>query len=430
MFSPADATLLEAFAEVVAGCLVRFRNQNILEYSTGGGGALPATLRKRGKARRRGASSSLHLDTDTVDGDETPMPGPYTPLRYSSPHTARLVRQQLAVTDNAASAYGRQTPVGMTVGGRPIDGAGTWDRAVAEPHVGEFKQHRFRPFSDKRPSMPKPVGPNANYSRSPYQAAPIWPYNVSSRRANGSTSAQWHRRRLRQSTIDAVTNILKLQPIFRGYRVRRWMRYQYGAAAVIQAIVRGFLVRQRMRWQGVAALNMQRSFRGHIARNNLRRQRRARHLILRVFQGHKARNRAWLRRAAGEIVRKVARGALGRMRARKRRQELAVLRAALRIQAFLKGISTRRLMETATARQKLINRAKQRLKDVTALEWEKFINQKNPSTASTVVAAAVCVLMNIPRPSWRKTQKLMKNAAFVPCAASCALNLPPLMFRS
>lgn len=197
------------------------------------------------------------------------------------------------------------------------------------------------------------------------------------------------------------------------YRVRRWMRYQYGAASVIQAVVRGFLVRSRMRWQGVAAMNMQRSFRGHIARNELRKQRLARLTILRVFRGHQARNTAWLKRAAGEIVRKVARGAIGRMRARKRRRELAVLRAALRLQAFLRGISTRHLMKTATERQKLINRARQRLRDVTALEWEKFITQKNPSTATTVVSAAVCVLMNIPRPSWKKTQKLMKNAAYV-----------------
>ena len=115
------------------------------------------------------------------------------------------------------------------------------------------------------------------------------------------------------------------------------------------------------------------------------------------------------------------------MRARKRRRELAVLRAAMKVQSFLRGISTRRLMRTATKRQMLINRARQRLRDVTAMEWEKFINQKNPSTASTVVAAAVCVLMNIPRPSWRKTQKLMKNAA---CVAASRLVISTPLSRS
>ena len=82
--------------------------------------------------------------------------------------------------------------------------------------MGEFKQHRFRPFSGKRPTLPKPVGVNANYTRSPYKVPPIWPYNPASRKAKGATGQQWHRRRLRQSTIDAVTNLLKLQPIFRG----------------------------------------------------------------------------------------------------------------------------------------------------------------------------------------------------------------------
>ena len=185
MFSPADAALLEAFTEVVAGCLMRFRNQNILDYSIGGGGVQPGTA----GTRRGNLSSSLHLSMRR-DEEESPPPAPFTPVRYTSPSTARLVKQQLAATDK------------------------TWNEAVAEPHVGEFKQHRFRPFDKQRPAIPKPVG--VGHTRSPYTAPPIWPYNPTERRAKNGGGAQWQRRRLRQTTIDAVSNILKLQPIFRG----------------------------------------------------------------------------------------------------------------------------------------------------------------------------------------------------------------------
>ena len=78
MFSPADATMLEAFTEVVAGCLVRFRNQNILDYNVAGGGVPGMSASKSG--RRGKLNTSLYLSTRDGDEDDA-APSPFTPMR-------------------------------------------------------------------------------------------------------------------------------------------------------------------------------------------------------------------------------------------------------------------------------------------------------------------------------------------------------------
>lgn len=143
--------------------------------------------------------------------------------------------------------------------------------------------------------------------------------------------------------------------------------------------------------------------------------------VARLYRGHSARVNAAIRRWAGDTVRRVAKGALGRYRARKRRHKLARQRAALRIQNFLRGewaysgsigvveslvltpavvvwrypppagMSTRSLLRTATQRNMMLERARRRLMAMSSADWNRFIEQRNPSTPTTVVAAAVRV---------------------------------------
>lgn len=53
------------------------------------------------------------------------------------------------------------------------------------------------------------------------------------------------------------------------------------------------------------------------------------------------------------------------------------------------GMSTRSLLRTATQRNMMLERARRRLMAMSSADWNRFIEQRNPSTPTTVVAAAV-----------------------------------------
>lgn len=248
MFNPADRTVLVAFAEAVAGCITRFRLAGIVD-----------------SVRPEQAPQGYDEESERGYGGAS-FADPHSPRRYSSNAAQRLLRGSVATVDKAALT-------GTMGASRGATGGLGWDRAAAPPHVGNFARQRFRPFDDDRPAVPKPIGGTANYSRSPYKAPPVWPY--SPRRGRGISGSQWHRRRLKPSTVEAISNILKMQPLFRGYRVRRWLYYQNLAASRIQALARGHLSRAGMRHLHDAANELQRSYRGFATRRQILREKSA-----------------------------------------------------------------------------------------------------------------------------------------------------------